>query len=337
MAHLKGVRTTQDKFSLRNLKRKFTPQNGRNYILESVQHAITSPRARERMELGEMYGYYGHGRREMYYNEHQQLRLPEFTIMRVDGQIIQLNNVPAARTLDIKLDGDIVTHTQEILDTDPGRVVNTMEAGSVGGWSWVTDGYESASAARVTLFEGFDYVTTPNFISLNKQPAPMMESAADRETRIVERCKSAGFTESAAVDIAQHYEKMVQHAMFESPLIENEALRARMFEMSGMIADLASNYQKTKAMLETAQANEVGRVAAQQAFISKLPVFLGKADRDALEALNTEEDFRVLSALLESVRAPLPGQGGTQPLPRNYTVISGPSKAVPGGKAPKFS
>nr|WP_225312395.1 hypothetical protein [Salmonella sp.]QBM91379.1 hypothetical protein NNIBIDOC_00046 [Salmonella sp.] len=47
--------------------------------------------------------------------------------MMVDGKPVVLENVPSNGTIDISIDGNgIVTHTQEILDTDTGRIVRGM-------------------------------------------------------------------------------------------------------------------------------------------------------------------------------------------------------------------
>lgn len=71
-----------------------------------------------------MYGYYGHGRRAMHYNKTKSLNLPEVSVVMVDGKPVVLENVPSNRTIDISIDDNgIVTHTQEILDTDTGRIV----------------------------------------------------------------------------------------------------------------------------------------------------------------------------------------------------------------------
>lgn len=296
---MKGSRTVTDKFSLRTLVRKHTPQNGRKYMFESVQRAINNPTAKERMSLGEMFGYYGHGRREQHYNKTGSLRLPEFTVLLVEGVPVPVNNVPSNRTLDIKLDGDIVTHVQEILDTDTGRIVDGMERGGVGGWSWATGGTENALGAHVRVFEGFDFVTTPNFISLNRKAA-MMESASDREAEIVKQMLERGFSEAAAVDIAQHFENMrIEQAMLESAVVP--ALETDLFVMESHLIDSLEKLDASKALLESVQKSEATRLAALSSFIDKLPVFVTTEQREALSRMNTPEDMAIVTALFESV------------------------------------
>ncbi|MCX8979180.1 head processing protein [Citrobacter portucalensis] len=308
MPDFKGARTVTDKFSLRNLIRKHTPQNGRNYLLEAVNRTFTSPIVKERIALGEMYGYYGHGRREAHYNQTGSLRLPEFTILMIDGKPVPVNNEPSNRTLDIKLEGEIVTHTQEIFDNDPGRIVDSMERGNIGGWSWATSGPTTHVGAQVRVYEGCDYVTTPNFISINKKVA-MLESAGDREAAIIQQCLERGFSDNAAVDIAQHFEQMRQQAMLEDannllPLAEGNILA-----LEGQLFAVQEELASSAAMLESVKAAETARKTALGEFINHLPVFVTSTQREALSRMNTPDDMRVVTALLESVMShSIPGQ-----------------------------
>ena len=334
-----GARTVTDKFSLRDLVRKYTPQNGRKYILDAVHNAISSKRATERMELGEMYGYYGHGRREQHYNKTGDLRLPEFTILMMEGQPIPVNNVPSNRTLAISLDGDIVTHTQEILDTDTGRIVNGMERGNIGGWSWATDGRVSAQGAFVRLFEGFDYVTTPNFISLNRAQA-MMESAGDREAAIIQQCLAQGFSDNAAVDIAQHFERMRSHAMMESVATFADNLEGDLLLLEGRLAETQNLLDAKNALLESVTVGEATRTNALSQFVDKLPVFVTSAQREALSRMQTPEDMQIVTQLFESVMSQsLPtAKRSYQPAPQAARTPSASPTGfgVPGTPPPRF-
>lgn len=109
---MKALRTVTDRFSLIDKVRRFTPQNDRNYLLRSVRDTLSSNENIERMQLGEMFGYYGHGRRAAYYAKAGRLNLPEYAIVMVDGKPVQLENVPSNRTLEVGVDDNgIVTHT----------------------------------------------------------------------------------------------------------------------------------------------------------------------------------------------------------------------------------
>lgn len=55
----------------------------------------------------------------------------------VDGKPVTLENLSSNRTLDVSVNvNGVVTHVQEILDTDPGNIINVMNRSSAGGWSW---------------------------------------------------------------------------------------------------------------------------------------------------------------------------------------------------------
>jgi len=121
---MEALRTVTDRFSLIDKIRRFTPQNDRNYLLRSVRGTFASPETQERIQLGEIFGYYGHGRRAVYYAQTGRLNLPEFAVVMIDGKPVSLENVPSNRTLEASVDDNgIVTHVQEILDTDPGNII----------------------------------------------------------------------------------------------------------------------------------------------------------------------------------------------------------------------
>lgn len=165
----KVLREIVDSFSLRELLRVDTPQNGNYYDLGSVAKAIRNPQTVALMESGQLLGYYGHDHREKALEETGSLRLPEYRETEVDGRIIRVKNVPATRTVAISLDGDVITHRQQILDTEPGRLVDSLESSNVGGWSWACVANSPAGRAIVSMFEGIDFVLRPNFLSTRRK------------------------------------------------------------------------------------------------------------------------------------------------------------------------
>lgn len=168
------IRTVTDRFSLRDLVRTHTPQNGFHYLLDHVDRVINSPRTRALLESGELYGFYGHGQRAEHYRQTGNLHLNPKKTATVNGDPV----IPAARTISIRLDGDVVEHTQAILDTPHGQLLDNMERGQIGGWSWAATGDDGARGAAINDLAGFDFVTHPGFISENRRPATvMMESA----------------------------------------------------------------------------------------------------------------------------------------------------------------
>lgn len=160
------------------------------------------------MELGELFGYYGHECREAHYNRTGSLILPQTSELMVDGKSVVIDNVPSNRTVATNIDDSgIVTHTQEILDTDTGHIVQTMEKSKAGGWGWVTGDADTSWKFVVRTYYGCDYVTTPNYISLDHN-VMIAGSVSDSKKHISRSFVNCGYTEAAAVDLSEHVEKM---------------------------------------------------------------------------------------------------------------------------------
>lgn len=296
---MKSLTTVTDRFSLVDTIRKHTPQNGRKYVLESVRNTFNRADVKERIKLGEMYGYYGHGRRALYYNKAKKLNLPEVSVVMVEGKPVVLENVPSNRTLSVSIDDDgIVTHTQEILDTDSGRIVQGMHNSNAGGWSWATSGNDSA-LSLVTSFDGFDYVTTPNYISLDRASL-MLESAEERDDELHAALVSQGYSEVAASDIVEHFKKLRSYQpMFET--VHAMDLEGAMLSRDAEIEQLKQRVIEQSAMLEnnTDVAKQRRRVLRNA--VSELPIFISSEQRQALCRMETVEDAEIVAAMLESL------------------------------------
>ncbi|MFU7888717.1 head processing protein [Escherichia coli] len=298
---MQSLNTVTDRFSLVEKIRKHTPQNNRNYVIQSVRDTFNSPETKERIALGEMYGYYGHGRRAMHYNKTKSLNLPEVSVVMVDGKPVVLENVPSNRTIDISIDDNgIVTHTQEILDTDTGRIVQGMINSGAGGWSWATSGPDS-SVSLVKSFHGFDYVTVPNYISLDKKSL-MLESAEERDAAIHAALIEQGFTDNAATDLVHHFSAMKnQQAMLESA--HREALESELMLLEAENMQLRDKLRNQAAMMESQgeDAKKCRRILRDA--IQELPVFISAEQRRALCRMQSEDDARIVAAMLESLGA----------------------------------
>ena len=112
------MRRVDDVFNIHKEGR--TGGNGRRYVLHAVRQMIQSPATQEGLKLGELEGYYGHGRRQLT----GKMRLPEVEVITVGGQQVVIENVPSNRTVALDVDDSgNVSHTQEVLDTAPGLIV----------------------------------------------------------------------------------------------------------------------------------------------------------------------------------------------------------------------
>lgn len=297
---MKALRTVTDRFSIVDCIRKHTPQNKRNYILKSIKASISDPVTLEHMKLGELFGYYGHNRREEHYNRTGSLKLPETSIIMVDGKPVVLDNVPSNRTLSINMDeSGIITHTQEILQTDPGRIVDGMDKSNAGGWSWITSGSDSWISV-VREFFGFDYVTTPNYISLDKK-SMMAESASDRQTHVVRTLIESGYTESAAIDISEHFEKMRGQDMMIEGFQRAQNAEGELLILTGKILEMTESLHQQSAMLEKAESTARLREKHLSSIMNNLPIFLSEEQKQAMLRMETEQDLQSVQAIFESV------------------------------------
>lgn len=298
---MQSLNTVTDRFSLVEKIRKHTLQNNRNYVIQSVRDTFNSPETKERIALGEMYGYYGHGRRAMHYNKTKSLNLPEVSVVMVDGKPVVLENVPSNRTIDISIDDNgIVTHTQEILNTDTGHIVQGMINSGAGGWSWATSGPDS-SVSLVKSFHGFDYVTVPNYISLDKKSL-MLESAEERDAAIHAALIEQGFTDNAATDLVHHFSAMKnQQAMLESA--HREALESELMLLEVENIQLRDKLRAQTAMMESQGENAKQCRRILREAIQEMPVFISAEQRRALCRMQSEDDARIVAAMLESLGA----------------------------------
>lgn len=298
-------------------------QNGRNYLLTAVKAMIESAQTQEGIRLGELYGYYGHNRRMLT----GRLDVPETAVVMVEGKPVVLDNVPGCRTIELSVDDDgVVTHTQEIFNNEPGRIIAGLLESRAGGWSWATSGKDSPSVSIPTAFFGFDYVTTPNFVSLD-HPAYMNESAEERDAKLLEGLQAKGFSEAAANDVKAHYIRLSEYETTQASVLRAEESEVALLEARGRIIELeqqatqaATSLEEHTGMLEslrTAHAEEVaalqqqlqnstGQLDARREYVDKmlesLPVFVSPRQREAMLKLETEDDLEAVTGLFEAIR-----------------------------------
>lgn len=297
---MKPLRTVTDSFSLVEKVRKYTTQNGRSYVIRSVNDTFNDPKTKERIALGEMYGYFGHGRRAMNYERTKSLNVPEVSVVMVEGKPVVLDNVPSSRTLSVGVSDDgVVTHTQEILDTVPGQVVSGMIDSQAGGWSWATHGPDTALSI-VKSFHGFDYVTIPNFISLNRE-RPMMESAEEEQAAIHRNMVAQGFSDSTAADLVEHFSKMKAYTATVETAERNMMLESALISRDAELEQLKHDMQVQLSEREQRDALSKAFRRTMRNTIDGMPVFLSDAQRRALFNLKTEDDARIVADMIDSL------------------------------------
>ena len=139
-------------FSLLDGGRQYTG-NHRKYIIENAREICNSPATKEKIRLREALGFYGHGRRilagKMNIGEVEAVTLP-------DGGKAIVSNIPSNVTVafDVSPEG-VVSHSQEVLDTETGKIVSTLHASRVGGFSWACPGVDGGRGGSQPDFPAF--------------------------------------------------------------------------------------------------------------------------------------------------------------------------------------
>lgn len=284
----KVLRTVTDKFSLLADGRQIGA-NKRNYLLESVRGMIESPQTQELLRLGEAFGYYGHQSRQ----RANKLDLGETEMIEINGKMVLVENVPASRTIELSVDSNgVVTHTEEVLDTPSGRLVDSLISSTAGGWSWATGGKDTPQASITRSYHGMDYVLQPNFISLN-HPTMMLESIQDRESMMLESLMGGGLSSESA-EQALAYLKRSQVAQDNALELEREnmILEGMMIERDRVIESL-QNEKKLRAdsasmLLES---------------LSTMPIFISDEQKTALLRMESKLDQEIIQSMFESISA----------------------------------
>jgi hypothetical protein len=277
MSKAKVLRTVTNRFSLFNDGRALNA-NKRNYVIKSVQDMIASAQTQELLRLGEAYGYYGHGNRR----RANKLSLGETEVIMMDGKPVVVENVPSNRTVNITCSDDgIVEHTEEVLGTPSGRIVDSMIESTAGGWSWATGGRDTRAQSITRSYHGMDYVLQPNYLSLT-HPSMMMESA-DQQAMMMESLQGHGFDSDSS-------EKIMRSMGLDFDAERVGELETELMYLESANADLVEKLQAK---------DHYGSMLLEA--LESLPVYITDAQRSAASRLGTQEDVEVLKGLFESV------------------------------------
>lgn len=243
-------------FSLLDTQRKYTGIH-RKYVIENAQNICYSPETRERISKREAFGYYGHGRRVLC----EKFDIEEVDVITLpDGSQAMVSNIPSNITVSFEVDKNgTVKHKQEILDTETGRIVASLNKSKVGGFSWACPG-EDGGRTKITLltgFAGFDYVLAPGF-SANR--GYVLESAS--KDLVLESVAAIVGNDKRAEQLvaAWRYEgdrvAMLEDAIFESQSAycglknEKDALAAQVAGLEARANSAQENMQKIRANFE---------------------------------------------------------------------------------------
>ncbi|TMO87664.1 hypothetical protein [Pseudoalteromonas ruthenica] len=269
-----------------------TTHNNRPYLLKAVKRIIDHPRTQEALKNGELFGYFGHGKRAL----SNKLNPEEVEVATINGKPVVLEQVPACYCVALSVDDEgNVTHSEQLIDTEPGRVVDAMEASGAGGWSWATQG----SPNNITGFGGFDYVKVPSYLSKEKQ-ALMMESvgAESIDSLMLDNLHKAGIDEQSSQLLLESWngkpaespEVVESHftaLMLESMLEERTQLHTQ------EVGELKAENERLEGALEE-------RSKLMMEAIESLPVLMSDQQRKAAK-LESVEDLAEVKLMFESL------------------------------------
>jgi hypothetical protein len=284
------------KFNLFNEGRKYTGHH-RNYILESAVRTCYAPETREGIRLREKLGYLGHGRRQLA----RKLALAEVEPVKLpDGTMIIVENVPSNVTVFFEVGKDgTVEHHQEILESDPGRVVTGLNASRVGGFSWACGGADGGplGTTTVTRFHGFDYVMNPGF-SANR--GYILEDADGKgRDMILESICKAGVDDKKA---EQYLNSWVASVQFRAADLEKRLEEAAIYEDS--LRQTTEQQAQEIETLKQAVSGHEGAAEARKRLIlecaSRNVVAIPGRVIEAMVSMADERDFFEIVSFFES-------------------------------------
>lgn len=283
-------------FNLFQEGRKYTGHH-RNYILESAIKTCYAPETREGLKLREKLGYLGHGRREIA----RKLALSEVeTVKLPDGSTIITENIPSNVTVAFEVGKDgSVTHSQELLDTEPGKAVSALNSSRVGGFSWACGGADGGpmAATKITAFQGFDYVMNPGF-SANRGYILENADGASRDMILESICK-LGVSDGNAETLLSHWvasaqiqaieleDRLEQAAIYEDALREQMELKNRELQQTAELLSKEQNASESRKKLIT-------ECAAKSVIVVPANVL------DSMISMACEDDFNKIVAFYES-------------------------------------
>lgn len=285
-------------FNIFNEGRKYTG-NHRKYVLENAQQIASSDATRERIKLREALGYYGHGRRilarKMQLQEVEPIKMP-------DGSTVIISNIPSNVTTSLVVESDgTVKHTQEILKTETGLIVEGLHNSKVGGFSWACPGSDGGSSKTTKLsgFAGFDYVLNPGF-ALNR--GYVLESSEDFDRSMVLESIAAIVSDDDKAEKllagwqAETYfraidlEERLEHAeIYETALLERITGKER------ELVDLSKELQQAlKSQIE--EKNRIKQIC--EFIVESAPFFIPEDVQHAM----MEANFDKVSGIFESAK-----------------------------------
>ena len=282
--------------------------------------------------------------RKMHLGEVEVLKMPA-------GSQMVVNNTPSNVTTTLRVDDQgNVSHSQEILDTDTGKIVAALNKSRVGGFSWAAPGRDggSAGATRLSVLAGFDFVLNPGY---NANRGYVLESAGegndiDRDFILESVAKATGLADAKVEEMVDGWraqsvlyasdleERLEEAALYEAALVEKltereVAIMERDRTLSIKVAaldDLDQANQEAAQALKKAQDDHkalVNMIVAHSPFVIPEEAVHAMMNHDLAKAAPIFEsaqriDFRQYP--IKGDGLPVPGPSGGKTAPTGWDV-----------------
>ena len=239
-----GIRTGIIKYNLNERGRHLIGQP-RNFNVPAVCKLINGGKVQEKISAGDMVGYLGHGVRIEY-----GINPPEVTLQ--GGALVPIE--PAIRTVFMRAHDDgTIEHEAEFLDTPLGKKAQEWFQSKYGGFSSVF----LPNERNPTSFEGFDYVSSPNFQFNRGYTLDSAASEKDAISRLTSR-QRAEYYNGKLEEMQAVMDSLVSGSMASQAIVRqmtelNNSLTQTVESLSNELLDTRDELRDAQAVIDSLQ------------------------------------------------------------------------------------
>lgn len=239
-----GIRTGIIKYNLNERGRHLIGQP-RNFNVPAVCKLINGGKVQEKIGAGDMVGYLGHGVRIEY-----GINPPEVTLQ--GGALVPIE--PAIRTVFMRAHDDgTIEHEAEFLDTPLGKKAQEWFRSKYGGFSSVF----LPNERNPTSFEGFDYVSSPNFQFNRGYTLDSAESEKDAISRLTSR-QRAEYYNGKLEEMQAVMDSLVSGSLASQTIVRqmtelNNSLTQTVESLSNELLDTRDELRDAQAVIDSLQ------------------------------------------------------------------------------------
>ncbi|MCV6588705.1 MAG: DUF3450 domain-containing protein [Marinobacterium sp.] len=259
--------------------------NHRNYDLAKTTAVINAPATQELIRNREAVGYFGHNRRTL-----GKLQPGESDLVATRTGPIIVENVPACITTGLTIDGTKVSYEVEVLDTEPGKVIQSMIDSKVGGFSWAMPGQDGRriGISRPDSYLGMDYVVSPGFNS--SRPYALITESAEGDTPLYEGQEHEALILESATRLgvpeerARAYLNSINSPVVEAVALsaENESLITENAELTESLSSQSAELADLKQQLSASEEASKVRLEKTQAWVADFPFHVPEAITESI-------------------------------------------------------